>query len=198
MEELLPPPGQPETDDSEPLWQAFGFSVPAPHGAHVLAWRLRAALADGSWVDLGDARDAALASQEWNRILPSFLEALQSQPTGTIVEIGGRARSGVVRTELFPAGWKYVGCDIKAGPNVDVVCDAHELSAHFEPESVDAMFSISTFEHLAMPWKVVIEMSRIMKQGAVAFICSHQHTSLRARWAPHGLTRQGASSKRTL
>jgi len=64
--------------------------------------------------------------------------------------------------------------DVVQGPNVDVVGDAHALSAHFEPESFDAMYSVSTFEHLAMPWKVALEAHKVLRPGGLAYFVTHQ------------------------
>ncbi|MCB1124715.1 MAG: methyltransferase domain-containing protein [Verrucomicrobiae bacterium] len=69
---------------------------------------------------------------------------------------------------------KYTGFDILAGPNVDITGDIHRLSAYFPKNSVDVIFSMSVFEHLAMPWKAVIEMNRVLKPGGVMFHTSHQ------------------------
>ena len=85
---------------------------------------------------------------------------------GRVLEIGARARSGVTRRELFPPPVVYVGLDVSAGPNVDVVGDAHHLS-QFVTGKFDAAFSISTFEHLLMPWKVVLELNKILRDGGL-------------------------------
>jgi hypothetical protein len=92
----------------------------------------------------------------------------------SILEIGARARSGQVYRDFIPENARYVGFDIKGGENVDVVGDAHELSKYFDPASFDAVYSMATFEHLLMPWKVGAEMNRVMKMGATAFILTHQ------------------------
>jgi SAM-dependent methyltransferase len=64
--------------------------------------------------------------------------------------------------------------DILSGDNVDVVGDAHTLSALFELKTFDAIFAISVFEHLLMPWKVALEMNRVMKTDGLAMIATHQ------------------------
>jgi SAM-dependent methyltransferase len=74
----------------------------------------------------------------------------------------------------------YVGLDVRAGPNVDAVGDAHRLSALVEGP-FDAIYSISTFEHLAMPWTVVLECNRVLRPGGLLFAATH-HT-----WPPHEL-----------
>lgn len=37
-----------------------------------------------------------------------------------------------------------------------------------------AAFSISTFEHILMPWVVALELDKVMKPGGLVFIQSHQ------------------------
>jgi hypothetical protein len=67
-----------------------------------------------------------------------------------------------------------VGFDIKGGPNVDVVGDAHHISRYFSTATVDGVFSLSTIEHLAMPWKAVIELNVILKTHGLVFLATHQ------------------------
>lgn len=90
------------------------------------------------------------------------------------LEIGSRARSGIVRRDHVPAGWAYSGFDVLAGPNVDVVGDAHALSSHYPRAHFDAVMAISVLEHLLMPWKVVIELNRVLKPGALGLFMTHQ------------------------
>jgi len=54
------------------------------------------------------------------------------------------------------------------------VGDAHQLTEYFGSESFDAVFSISTFEHLAMPWKAVLEINRVLKPDGLVFVATHQ------------------------
>ena len=92
---------------------------------------------------------------------------------GRVLEIGARARSGTTHRATFEATNHYVGADIAAGPNVDIVVDAHALSATIT-DRFDFVFSISTFEHLLMPWKAVLEINRILAPGGLVFTQSHQ------------------------
>ena len=61
-----------------------------------------------------------------------------------------------------------------AGTNVDVVADAHELSSSFPRGNFHAVFALSVFEHLAMPWKVVLEPNAILAHGALVFVQTPQ------------------------
>ncbi len=104
----------------------------------------------------------------------NFQTIIRQLRNGCILEIGSRARSGNVYRDFIPPGVQYVGLDICNGPNVDVVGDAHELSRYWPEETFDAAYSIAVFEHLLMPWKVAIEVNKVLKPGAVVFIQSHQ------------------------
>jgi hypothetical protein len=90
-----------------------------------------------------------------------------------VLEIGSRARSGITRRERFQPPLEYIGFDISPGPNVDIVGDAHHLS-RLVTTKFDAAFSISTFEHLLMPWKVVLELNKVLDEGALVFTHIHQ------------------------
>jgi hypothetical protein len=84
-----------------------------------------------------------------------------------------RARSGITRRERFQPPLEYVGFDISPGPNVDIVGDAHHLS-RFVTTKFQAALSFSTFEHLLMPWKVVLELNKVLDEGALVFTHTHQ------------------------
>lgn len=103
----------------------------------------------------------------------SYLVGLFDQPGMEILEIGSRrVTSGNVRSEFKKAN--YTGFDIYAGENVDVVGDAHYLSSYFETgKKFDLIFSSAVFEHLAMPWKVAEEISRMLKLGGYFFVETH-------------------------
>ncbi len=101
-----------------------------------------------------------------------FVETVGAMDHPRVLEIGARARSGTVFSDRF-AGTSYVGFDIRPGPNVDVVGDVHELSRHFPEGHFDAAFGIAVFEHLAMPWKAVLELNRVLRPGGLVFVSTH-------------------------
>ena len=57
--------------------------------------------------------------------------------------------------------------------------DAHELSKLFPQEHFDFVLTLSTFEHLFMPWVVAVEMNKVMKTGGHALIWTPY------TWNPH-------------
>jgi SAM-dependent methyltransferase len=110
-----------------------------------------------------------------------FVDAVNKLDRPRVLEIGSRNVSGNVRRHLFPSVSEYVGFDIHAGDNVDVVGDAHRLSEALPRDHFDAVFCISVFEHLAMPWKVAVEMNRVLRKGGLVFVATHP------TWPPHEL-----------
>lgn len=92
----------------------------------------------------------------------------------TILEVGSRNITGAGhRFEGLCKRENYVGFDVGAGENVDVVGDVHKLSSYFPPNSFDVVFSVAVFEHLAMPWIVAEEISRVLKPGGLVFTFTH-------------------------
>lgn len=167
--------------------------VAAVHGGHALRWgfELRCILKDGTQealreltIIVGSGLNAARikplssnarkqARRSFDSCVDRFFAEVNSKKIANILEIGSRARSGIIRKGFFN-NTDYTGLDIMEGPNVDIVGDAHFLSRIFPKNHFDFIYSISTFEHLLFPWKVAIEMNAVLKMGGMAFIQSHQ------------------------
>jgi hypothetical protein len=90
-----------------------------------------------------------------------------------VLDVGGRARSGVLAASDFP-DWTVTVLDIVPDEGVDIVGDAHRMSEFVDKGSFDGVMSISVFEHLLMPWKAVVEMAKVLKVGGHAFVHTHQ------------------------
>lgn len=149
---------------------SWGFMGAAITGDFIVeASKISVRLPDGRVVAPADLASPTTAQN--NVVLNQFLDEVRVNP-GAILEIGSRARSGNTYKSLFPEGSDYVGLDIAAGPNVDVVGDAHHLS-RFVESKFRYIFSISVFEHILMPWKAAIEMNSVMLSGGYAYIQSH-------------------------
>lgn len=108
-----------------------------------------------------------------SKLREQFRRYLQQSTTRTVLDIGGRARSGLLRASEMKDKDVTV-LDIVADEGVTVVADAHRLSSVLPASYFDAVTSTAVFEHLVMPWKVAIEMNRVMKVGAWALIHTHQ------------------------
>lgn len=124
--------------------------------------------------DLSIRAPSTAGTAEDNHTFNTMTQTLlaESRPGDRVLEIGSRARSGNTHRYLVNPEVEYVGIDITDGPNVDVVGDAHHLSRHVTGE-FDAIFSVSVFEHLLMPWMVALEMNKVLRTGGLAYIQSH-------------------------
>lgn len=116
------------------------------------------------------ARDLTSQLTTFNAIVA---EAAAGGARPTLLDVGGRARSRIQKSEHYPHCDVTV-FDIIPDPGVDVVGDAHELSRHFPPDSFDFATSLAVFEHLLMPWKAAVELNRVLKPGAHAYIWAPQ------------------------
>lgn len=88
---------------------------------------------------------------------------------GVVVEIGARVvgQSSSLQARLFQPECKFIGVDIYEAPGVDVVADAHFLSEHLEPGSVDGIFSYAVIEHLSCPWLLASQINKVLKVGGL-------------------------------
>lgn len=106
--------------------------------------------------------------------MPELAKTLGSREGARTLEIGSRKVTGAVsfRDHIVSHGGTYVGFDIHAGENVDIVGDAHKLSSYFS-EGFDVIYSSAVFEHLAMPWVVATEIAKLLKVGGNLLIETH-------------------------
>jgi hypothetical protein len=124
-------------------------------------------------VRLGDLAEEVESKAATSELMAQFQAEMHHLPTASVLDIGGRARSGLARRDLFSVA-KYTVLDVLADPSVDVVGDAHTLDRHFPAEQFDGIISVSVFEHLLMPWAVAVQMNRVLKPGGLAMVFTHQ------------------------
>lgn len=96
-----------------------------------------------------------------------FVKETNAVPGRKILDLGGRARSGMTVRSRFETK-DYTAFDIIADDGVDVVGDAHELAQFFPSQYFDVILSTSVFEHLMMPWTVVTQMNAADKASRAA------------------------------
>lgn len=107
-----------------------------------------------------------------------FRSWLKRIPAPVVIEIGTLRSNPDHPThhrDWAPHAAYYGGIDIVAGPDVDIVADAHHLEDAHIPGNVDAVIACSTLEHLARPWRAVPSMARLLKPGGRLYIRTH-HT----------------------
>ena len=105
-----------------------------------------------------------------------------------LIEIGSLAVNSSVRLNLAE-NIDYVGVDICKGENVDIVLeDPYKLP--FENESIDAVISISTFEHTQFFWLSYLEILRVLRNDGLFFLNApsnskfHRHETDNWRFYP--------------
>jgi SAM-dependent methyltransferase len=81
-----------------------------------------------------------------------------------VLEVGSLNVNGSVRR--FFSGGTYVGVDMREGPDVDVVLNAHDLVRHFAYEKKFAVVvSTEMLEHDDAPWISVAQMREVAAIG---------------------------------
>ena len=115
------------------------------------------------------------------QVFPDFVRTVGAMPSPTVLELGARNVTGQMQRHHFPNAGRYIGCDIHPGEGVDLVADIHRLSEAVPPGSVDAVFSVSVFEHLVYPWRAILEINKVLKPGGYVFIATHPN------WPAHEL-----------
>ena len=83
-----------------------------------------------------------------------------------ILDVGSYDVNGTMKP-IFEKG-QYVGLDMEAGPNVDIVGVSHDIP--FEKDEFDIVISSSCFEHDDMFWISFQEMCRVLKPGGYMYI----------------------------
>ncbi len=88
----------------------------------------------------------------------------------TILDLGSQDINGSYRQLFSAPSWCYLGVDMAAGANVDVVLadpyDWRELA----PESADVIVSGQTFEHTEFFWLTIQQIARTLRQNAICCI----------------------------
>lgn len=90
----------------------------------------------------------------------------------TVLDVGSYDVNGSYRVDVEVRGWRYVGVDIRQGPNVDFVME-DDVTLPFEEASFDIIISGSTLEHVERPWLLVPEMVRVLKPDGMIAIITH-------------------------
>ena len=82
--------------------------------------------------------------------------------------------------DWVPHAAEYLGTDMEAGPDVDIVADVHRLSEVVGKERFDVILSCSTFEHLKYPTLAAHELMKALKVGGLLYVQTVQTFPLHA------------------
>ncbi|MEM4067457.1 MAG: class I SAM-dependent methyltransferase [Candidatus Micrarchaeaceae archaeon] len=88
-----------------------------------------------------------------------------------IIEVGSQDVNGTVRPLIMKyRPREYIGVDMVAGKNVDLVVDASRLTQEFGERSFDVVISTEMLEHVR-DWRSVIHnLKAVLKEGGLLII----------------------------
>jgi SAM-dependent methyltransferase len=99
------------------------------------------------------------------------LKTHNAQLQMTIADFGSQSVNGSYRELFSHPQWKYVGIDMVAGPNVDIVLTDPYDWRQIPSASYDVVISGQTFEHVEYMWLSILEIERVLKPwGLVCLI----------------------------
>lgn len=100
----------------------------------------------------------------------AFANLLPMDQTLRIADVGAQDVCGCVRPLFSNPAWTYLGLDMCAGKNVDVVLPSENEWTNIETGHFDVVVSISTLEHTRLPWLFMKEIARIVRPGGLVCI----------------------------
>jgi SAM-dependent methyltransferase len=88
-----------------------------------------------------------------------------------ILDVGSYDVNGSYREFFNDKKFEYIGMDMEAGPNVDLVMDNPYNWSEIETDTFDIVISGQTFEHIEFFWITLAEMTRVLsKDGLLCII----------------------------
>ena len=97
-----------------------------------------------------------------------FAERLDSQRDLTIADIGACDVNGSYRAIFDRPPWRYSGCDLEPGPNVDIVLPDPYGWHGIGP--FDVVVSGQCLEHVPQPWRWISGVFQVTKPGGLVCI----------------------------
>lgn len=98
----------------------------------------------------------------------SILHKQRSAEPLVIVDYGSQDFNGSYRPLFADVPiWRYIGLDMEAGKNVDVVLKDPYDWQEFSDSSVDVFVSGQAFEHTEYLWLSLMEIERVLKPGGL-------------------------------
>lgn len=88
---------------------------------------------------------------------------------GKVLEVGALNINGTVR-QFFPDAELYVGTDMEAGPNVDIVLDNSRLMEMFIGARFDTIIACEVLEHDIMFWQTLFYLRTLLADDGYLII----------------------------
>lgn len=104
--------------------------------------------------------------QNMARLVDGYLAHAQAP---LILDLGSYDVNGSYRPLFDRPGWRYLGIDLVAGPNVDIVLKT-PYRLPLPASYADVIISGQVFEHIAFFWLTWMELVRTLKTGGLLFL----------------------------
>ena len=105
------------------------------------------------------------------RFCKTHLAELEGRPL-KVLDIGSQDVNGTFKPLFNRTGWNYVGLDIEAGPNVDLIPEEPYYWDEIASGSYDVVISGQAYEHTEFFWLTQLEISRVLKVGGYCCVIS--------------------------
>lgn len=99
-----------------------------------------------------------------------FVDHYVKKERAKILDVGSYDVNGSYKRLFDGMNIRYVGLDIEAGPNVDVVMESPYSWDNLEDNEFDYIISGQAFEHIEYPWLTIQEIYKKLKPGGVICI----------------------------
>lgn len=98
-----------------------------------------------------------------------YLKGREAEPIH-ICDLGSQDVNGSYRPIFAEVAWSYLGLDMAAGNNVDIVLRTPYVWREVASCSADVVISGQAFEHIQYFWITMIEIARVLKPGGLCCI----------------------------
>ncbi|MBN1530589.1 MAG: methyltransferase domain-containing protein [Thermoleophilaceae bacterium] len=119
---------------------------------------------------VGEPRSNAEASSDMEA---RFVARCAELPSPSVLELGTKQSQpgrSTMHRDWVPHASEFLGTDIEAGADVDIVADLHRLSDVVGAERFDVILTCSTFEHVKYPWIVAHELMKTLRVGGLLYL----------------------------
>lgn len=95
---------------------------------------------------------------------------LQGSQKLNVLDVGSYNVNGCYKEFFDTARFEYVGLDMEAGPNVDIVPSSPYQWKELNDDKFDVVISGQALEHIEFFWVSIAEMVRVTKEGGLICI----------------------------
>lgn len=99
----------------------------------------------------------------------TYLKGREKDPL-VVLDLGSMNVNGCYRPLFDTLNWKYLGLDLAAGANVDIVLANPNCWDEVPSGSMDVVISGQAFEHIQFFWLSMIEVARVLNPNGICCI----------------------------